>query len=115
MNALAQIGQLAGTLYPGGIWGALECTAAVVLAVCAVAVPWQGIAAAWRTRSRNGKQAPELPPGPVPALTRDGEPLQEHERAQLDEIEKYLRTDRRMAARRRRTVRRARTGTGVRR
>lgn len=118
MNGLERIGQLAGTLSPGGVPGWLEYAAVALLVACAVAVPSHGIAAAWRTRKRNGRHAPGPPPGsPVTVPVRyeagvlpDGEPLEPGEVREFAAIVWQLRngTRRRKVTRRRRTVRSAR-------
>lgn len=110
MNGIGQVGQLAGTLYPGGAAGWLELAVVAVLLACGAVVLGGGIATARRARRRNGRQAPGPPPGCAPGLPGPAEPLSEDERAALDEIERHLVSDgrQRTAAPRRRLRRRTR-------
>jgi hypothetical protein len=80
VNEVAQLGQLAGALYPGGVAGWLEYLAVLALVASGAVVLAGGIAAARRTRRRNGRRAPGPPPGPpaplvarAPWIPRDGE------------------------------------------
>jgi len=63
MTGLEQLGQLAGTLSPGGVIGWLSLACVLVLLVSGLGVLGSGIATARRTRRRGGRQAPGPPPG----------------------------------------------------